>query len=143
MDVLKTKAEKAAYMRAWYKSEAGRACLARRREAHALYNREWNTQNIERRREQNRASRQKNCAKAREYRRNYHCEFGFKDQARKAVFDAIAAGSLVRPDRCSDCGKECKPDGHHHLGYEQENWLSVQWLCRTCHRKADAKLWTV
>lgn len=26
---------------------------------------------------------------------------------------------------------------HHHRGYSPEHWLDVEWLCPTCHGKAD------
>ena len=48
--------------------------------------------------------------------------------------NATRFGLLARPDHCEKCSCECKPQGHH------ENYtkpLSVEWLCRDCHIKAD------
>lgn len=56
-----------------------------------------------------------------------------KSLAISAVGRAVARGDLVRPSVCSRCGKVCFPDGHHH-SYAREDWLSVEWLCRSCHR---------
>lgn len=56
-----------------------------------------------------------------------------KDKARSAVVRAIRKGKLIRPDHCSKCGKECKPEAHHHNGYEKSHRLDVIWVCRDCH----------
>ena len=45
-------------------------------------------------------------------------------------------GSLVRPEKCSRCQKQCKPQAHHHNGYAKEHWLDIVWLCGSCHRRA-------
>lgn len=63
-------------------------------------------------------------------RRPYNPE---KSPARNALNRAIESGKIVRPDHCQECGKSCKPDGHHHKGYDKEHWLDVIWLCRECH----------
>ena len=49
----------------------------------------------------------------------------------------IRRGRLARPDHCSQCGKPCKPDGHH------DDYLKpaeVLWLCRSCHMKRHFQL---
>jgi|JI7StandDraft_1071085.scaffolds.fasta_scaffold265956_2 hypothetical protein len=56
-----------------------------------------------------------------------------KNPARVAVFRAVKSGKLVRPETCSSCGKSCKPQAHHHKGYDKENRLDVVWLCSGCH----------
>ena len=57
-----------------------------------------------------------------------------KGRARKAVFQALADGTLKRPDRCSRC-HGTNPDGSpvhgHHKDYRKP--LEVEWLCRSCH----------
>lgn len=62
--------------------------------------------------------------------------------AKCAVVAALRNGTLRRPDACETCGGVSVGgralDGHHHLGYEPEHQLSVQWLCRRCHRRAHA-----
>lgn len=60
-----------------------------------------------------------------------------KSTAHIAVYRAMKSGKLIRPDRCESCDRKCKPEAHHHKGYDKENRLSVQWLCRSCHDKAD------
>ena len=55
--------------------------------------------------------------------------------ARAAVGDAIRKGRLTRPLLCEDCGSERPLQGHHHLGYDREHWLTVTWLCVPCHTK--------
>ena len=39
---------------------------------------------------------------------------------------------LLRPDKCEQCGKECKPHGHH-PDYSKPK--EVVWLCVSCHGK--------
>jgi hypothetical protein len=46
-------------------------------------------------------------------------------------------GLMVRPTRCSNCGKECKPQAHHHRGYSGQCVLDIVWLCVRCHSAAD------
>lgn len=59
-----------------------------------------------------------------------------KDQAkRKAHYltgNAVRDGRLVRPDHCSICSRECKPEAHHD---DYSNPLDVRWMCRSCHRR--------
>lgn len=57
--------------------------------------------------------------------------------ARAAVGHALRTGRLVRPDHCASCGAACKPEAHHHHGYEKEHRLDVEWLCKTCHVAAE------
>jgi hypothetical protein len=54
-------------------------------------------------------------------------------QANHAVERAIAAGTLVRPDTCSQCGCRGKIEAHHFMGYAQQYWLTIVWLCHLCH----------
>lgn len=44
---------------------------------------------------------------------------------------ALKEGSLIRPSECQQCHDQCKPDAHHHNGYDKP--LDVLWLCRQCH----------
>lgn len=53
--------------------------------------------------------------------------------ARRAVYEAVRRGEMVKSP--CHCG-EVRVEGHHHMGYEPEHWLSVQWLCRAHHREA-------
>ena len=64
-----------------------------------------------------------------------------KHRAARHVNNATQRGKLVRPDRCSECGRACHPDAHHE---DYAKPLEVVWLCRSCHmarhRKADEDL---
>ena len=51
-------------------------------------------------------------------------------RARKILNYHINIGNMTRPNKCSNCLKECKPEAHH-TNYERA--LDVQWLCRSCH----------
>ncbi len=45
----------------------------------------------------------------------------------------LRSGKLIRPKSCSQCGSECKPDGHHD---DYSKPAEVRWLCCSCHAKA-------
>lgn len=62
-----------------------------------------------------------------------------KRHAVRMVEMAIRNGKLIRPSSCSSCSKICRPHGHHHLGYDEENLLNVVWLCHACHLKQHGK----
>lgn len=51
-------------------------------------------------------------------------------KARQAVRRALKAGTLVKPDRCSECNEK-RAILAHHEDYDQP--LQVIWLCYTCH----------
>lgn len=42
----------------------------------------------------------------------------------------VRRGRIGRPDRCEQCHKRCRPDGHHE-DYQKPG--EVRWLCRSCH----------
>jgi len=75
-------------------------------------------------------------------RKRYGGENVAKILARNAVWAAIKKGRLVRPDSCSGCGRICRPEAHHHRGYEKDVCLDVEWLCPKCHRRADMNVAT-
>ena len=77
--------------------------------------------------------------KERERTRNYRKSNPDKYKATGSVNNAIRDGKLIRPNNCSCCGKECKPQGHH-WSYEEENWLDVVWLCTQCHSSEHKRL---
>jgi hypothetical protein len=62
-----------------------------------------------------------------------------------AVKYALTTGKLVRPAKCSHCGKwpgknkrgRSKIEAHHHKGYDRAHQLDVVWLCSRCHRNAE------
>jgi len=59
-------------------------------------------------------------------------------KARRIVQTCLRRGDIVRPETCSLCGVPSRLDAHHYLGYAVEHWLSVQWLCRLCHKAAHS-----
>lgn len=63
--------------------------------------------------------------------RRYRKRNTLKCSARSAVGTAIRNGTLVRPSRCSSCGRKCRPQAHHRNGYRRA--LDVIWLCSECH----------
>jgi len=54
-----------------------------------------------------------------------------KVSAHQYVYRAISAGTLVRPDKCSRCGKLGRPQAHHP---DYKKPLEIIWLCYPCHR---------
>jgi len=77
-----------------------------------------------------RGSRQ-SSADVNEYRKNNPKKY----KAHIAVGNALREGKLHRPDRCSHCKVECKPEGHHE---DYQKPLDVVWLCSECHRNLHA-----
>jgi hypothetical protein len=66
-----------------------------------------------------------------------------KTIARRMVRQAVTNGSLIKPETCQHHGKygtfSCNGpiQGHHYLGYAQDHWLSVEWLCLAHHKVAN------
>lgn len=85
----------------------------------------------------------RNADAEREARRADYAANPEREAAHRAVRDALAAGTLVRPSECQNCGArpEKGADGRaqieaHHPDYARP--LDVEWLCGICHRAADA-----
>ncbi len=57
-----------------------------------------------------------------------------KRLAQQAVYRAIQAGKLSRPDtlQCL-CGNHKAEQYHHHKGYAREHWLDIVPVCIDCH----------
>ncbi len=69
---------------------------------------------------------------------------GDKRQARRRVNYLVEQGRIPRPDDlpCLDCGDEIftlryPHEYDHHLGYSAEHQLSVEAVCRKCHRNRE------
>lgn len=73
--------------------------------------------------------------KGKQTRKNYDNRHRNRVRARGAVHMAIRRGDLVRPDKCSECGRTDLPIESHHPSYEKENWLKIEWQCTECHNK--------
>lgn len=102
----------------WYLTRAGtpaRYCAPCRRDQMRTYNR----------------THRPTLNAARSRHRQRHPE---RDQARKAVERAVRRGELVRPERCSCCGKRGRIE-FHHPDYSRP--LDGVWLRRACHRRIE------
>lgn len=53
-----------------------------------------------------------------------------KHAARQAIKREVAAGRMVRPSVCSECGTSGRIDAHHP---DYGKPLDVEWLCKRCH----------
>lgn len=51
-------------------------------------------------------------------------------RAQSLVRYYIAAGKLIKPTTCSQCGHQCRVEAAH-VNYTEP--LLVRWLCRSCH----------
>ena len=58
-----------------------------------------------------------------------------KMKARFAVRNAVRRKALIKPTKCSKCGKVGVIQAHHYNGYEKENYLKIKWICVSCHIK--------
>lgn len=57
-----------------------------------------------------------------------------KAAARAAVRRAVKRGNVARASECAYCGRTKNLEMHHYLGYAREHWLTVRWVCRSCHQ---------
>ena len=69
----------------------------------------------------------------RAYKQKYRKGDPLKRAAHDYIDRAVRNGWIIRPARCSDCGVQCRPEGHH-PDYTRKG--AVIWLCRLCHVKA-------
>ena len=94
------------------------------------YDRAWRAEN----RESARASARRWARVAGTRTASVDCE---RRAARVALANAVRGGKIDRPDFCSRCGSECRPEGHHP---DYKRPLDVEWLCTVCHgRKHQIK----
>jgi len=59
-----------------------------------------------------------------------------KSRARTAVYKALRKGQLSKLP-CETCNNP-NSFAHHYLGYEEQNWLAIKWLCSTHHIQAHS-----
>lgn len=67
--------------------------------------------------------------------RRYDKTHRLENKARQYIRSAIFRGKIKRPTICENCGGNSQIQGHH-ADYSKPK--EVQWLCRKCHRDADA-----
>lgn len=120
--------EIAAYYKHW---------KAKNRESNNAYIAQWkrNMPTATRRRynKTNRMWRRQNTEKVLAKNRRYEKKNNLQRFAHLSVRAAILCGILVRPKKCSDCGKRCHPHAHHP---DYSKPLDVLWLCHACHVEA-------
>ena len=90
----------------------------------------YREQNSEKINEYSRRAYNKNKEYYVERRRKMLREHPEINRARSLVGLHVKKGKLIRPDKCSECGKICQPCAHH-VDYFRP--LDIQWLCRKCH----------
>lgn len=56
--------------------------------------------------------------------------------AHSIIRTLIASGKITRPDKCSNCSKKCKLEGHHP---DYDKPAEVVWLCPSCHKYLHKK----
>lgn len=95
-------------------------------------------------RERGRGEKRKSALVARQNRQKKEDKIGYnekrrlynskrekiKNNARQKLDRAVNNGLIRRPNRCDDCGIECKPHGHHE---DYSLPLNVIWVCTACH----------
>lgn len=71
-----------------------------------------------------------------EWQRDWYQKNKEKRRAHVILNRAVNSGKIQRPNNCSQCNKECKPDGHHE---DYSRPLSIVWLCRACHSRKSPR----
>lgn len=71
-----------------------------------------------------------------EYQYEWYQNNKEKRRAHVILRRAILSGEIMRPENCSKCQKQCKPDGHH---TDYSKALDVIWLCRACHSRESPR----
>jgi hypothetical protein len=126
--------------RKYSQSEKGKAATYRLNHSEKRYARYANYRQTEKYREAQRRYRatQKANATGAAYLAAQRLQNPERIRARQAIAALIRRGMITRPHCCATCGHQSRLDAHHYLGYAVEHWLSVQWLCRICHKAAHS-----
>lgn len=91
---------------------------------------------FEKNRESHLAWSKKNRKKVNEYQKQWYQKNKEKRRAHVIISRTVNSGKIMRPKNCSQCNKECKPDGHH-IDYNKP--LDVVWICRACHSRKSIR----
>ena len=111
-------------------------------------NKKWQSENREKVKASNKKYYSENREKVNEYHRVYQREYQreyqqrpeekVKIKARRKLNSAIRSGTIIRPTQCSSCNKsDCEIQAHHP---DHKKPLEVEFLCKSCHIKADQVL---
>jgi len=94
------------------------------------------------RRLNDREYKRKNVKRICAYLKEFKARFPEKEAARRKLRYEVKMGRIKVGTNCHDCGKAGGKVGvkirvrelvaDHYLGYEKQNWLNVQWICRVC-----------
>jgi len=114
---------------AWQKTPKGRA-------SHNVANRRWGKTISGRKSKEAYKMTIKGRASERRYAKKFRLLHPDKSRARATLKYYVGRGLITRPSFCERCGKECLVEGHH-ANYSLP--LMVEWLCKGCHRIADAE----
>jgi hypothetical protein len=76
--------------------------------------------------------RKSNRSKCGEVVANWKKKNPQKAGAHSLVLWAVKTGVLNRPDKCEECGKSGKIQGHHE---DYTKPLEIKWLCKFCHSR--------
>lgn len=68
--------------------------------------------------------------KGKQQRKNYIKRNLNKYRARSRIEMRVHRGTLQRPNICSLCKKECRPEAHHK---DYNKPLDIIWVCKGCH----------
>lgn len=77
-----------------------------------------------------------NRKKLNDYQKQWYQKNKEKRRAHVILNRAIKSGKIMRPNSCSQCNVECKPDGHHE---DYNKPLEVIWICRKCHSRKSPR----
>lgn len=110
---------------------------AKCRECHRAAARDHYESNVEHRKATSKALKEAHPERAKVYTRNQRKAHPDRVRARQSVSDAIKAGRLVRPDRCSSCLTEGAVEFDHTNGYDEPNWFVGVFVCKPCHWKNE------
>ena len=91
---------------------------------------------FEKNRERHLSWSENNRERINQYQREWYQKNKEKRWAHVVLNRAVKSGKILRPKNCSECKKECKPDGHH-LDYNRP--LDVIWICRACHSRKSPR----
>jgi len=98
----------------------------------AEYARQWRKRHPKRAKESKRRYLRRHPERPRMYMQKHYRDSPEMAQAKAVVGYALAVGKIIKPPRCTVCGKGGRVEGHH-ISYQRHHRLAVFWLCSMCH----------